>query len=395
MSQPRKILHLDLDAFFCAVEELRNPELRGKPFAVGGSPEGRGVVASCSYPARAFGVHSAMPMAQAVRLCPDLIIVSRSRGGYSAASREVMARVRELTPLVEQLSIDEAFLDVSDLPEPLDIIARRLQTRISEEVHLPCSLGGATNKLVAKIANDVGKGRSQTGDYPRAITLVPPGREAAFLAPLPVRALWGVGPKTEEKLHALGIFTIGQLAEYPEKTLARLFGQHGWDLARRARGIDNRPVVASRGGAKSISQETTFSRDVSDGRVLQATLRRLAEGVARSLRRKHYTGRTVKLKLRLSDFTTLTRQMTLARPTDDERIITRSALTLFERLWQPGRPVRLLGVGVTNLQKGLVQLGLWEEKDDRFRNLQAAMDALREKYGQDVIHRGMDDEDEE
>lgn len=393
MPQPRKILHLDLDAFFCAVEELRDPELRGKPFAVGGSPEGRGVVASCSYPARAFGVHSAMPMAQAVRLCPDLIIV-KHHGGYGDASRQVMARVRELTPLVEQISVDEAFLDVSDLSEPLETLARRLQTRIHEELHLPCSLGGAANKLVAKIANDVGKGRSQTGDYPRAITIVSPGQEAAFLAPLPVRALWGVGPKMEEKLHALDIFTIGQLAAYPERTLAQLFGQHGWELARRARGIDNRPVVSSRGQAKSISQETTFSQDVSDGSVLQATLRRQAENVARSLRRKHYTGRTVKLKLRLSDFTTLTRQMTLTRPTDDERIITRSALTLFERLWQPGQPVRLLGVGVSNLQKGLVQLGLWEERDDRFRNLQVAMDALREKYGPDVIHRGMDDEDD-
>lgn len=393
MDRPRKILHLDLDAFFCAVEELRNPELRGKPFAVGGSPEGRGVVASCSYPARAYGVHSAMPMAQAVRLCPELIVV-RHHGGYGEASREVMARVRELTPLVEQISIDEAFLDVSDLPEPLEVLARRLQTRIRDELSLPCSLGGATNKLVAKIANDAGKSRSQTGDYPQAITIVPPGQEAAFLAPLPVRALWGVGPKTEEKLHALGIFTIGQLAAYPERELARLFGQHGWDLARRARGVDTRPVAASRGGAKSISQESTFARDVSDSRVLQATLRRQAEEVARSLRRKGYLGRTVKLKLRLSDFTTLTRQTTLPQPTDDERLITRAALTLFERLWRPGQPVRLVGVGVTNLQKGLVQLSLWEESADRFRNLQTAMDALREKYGPDVIHRGMDDEED-
>ena len=390
MPPVRKILHLDLDAFFCAVEELRDPRLRGKPFAVGGSPEGRGVVASCSYPARAYGVHSAMPMAQAVRLCPDLIIV-RHHGGYSDASRQVMARVKELTPLVQQISIDEAFLDVSDLPEPLEILARRLQTRIDKELNLPCSLGGATNKLVAKIANDVGKSRAGKGDYPRAITIVPPGQEAAFLAPLPVRALWGVGPKTEEKLHALGIFTIGQLAERSEKELGALFGQHGWDLARRARGIDNRPVAPERGLAKSISKETTFARDVNEAKVLEATLRRLSEGVARSMRRKGYQGRTVKLKLRLSDFTTLTRQTTLPKPTDDDRIIAREATILLKRLWSEGQPVRLVGVGVTNLQKGLVQLSLWEEKDARFRELQAAMDALREKYGQDVIHRGVDD----
>ncbi len=394
-SVQRKILHLDLDAFFCAVEELRNPELRGKPFAVGGSPEGRGVVASCSYPARAYGVHSAMPMSQAVRLCPDLIIVSHSRGGYSEASREVMARARELTPLVQQLSIDEAFLDVSDLSEPMAVIARRLQTRIREELHLPCSLGGATNKLVAKIANDVGKSRAGKGDYPNAITIVPPGQEAAFLAPLPVRALWGVGPKTEEKLQALGLFTIGQLAAYPEQELVRRFGQHGHDLSRRARGIDNRPVTPDRGQAKSISKETTFARDVTDGRTLEATLRRLAEDVARSMRRKGYQGRTIKLKLRLSDFTTLSRQTTLSKPTDDDRIIFGEVLSLFRRLWKAGQPVRLVGVGVTNLQKGLVQLSLWEEKDARFRDLQAAMDALRDKYGQDVIRRGLDtDEDD-
>jgi DNA polymerase-4 len=391
MISHRKILHLDLDAFFCAVEELRDPALRGKPFAVGGSPEGRGVVASCSYPARAYGVHSAMPMAQAVRLCPDLIVV-RHHGGYSEASREVMARVRDLTPLVQQISVDEAFLDVSDLPEPLEVLARRLQIRIRDELKLPCSLGGATNKLVAKIANDAGKSRAGKGDYPRAVTIVPPGQEAAFLAPLPVRALWGVGPKTEEKLLALGVTTIGELADYPEKELLRLFGQNGWELSRHARGIDNRPVTASRGGAKSISKETTFARDVNDGQALRATLRRLAEGVARSMRRKGYVGRTVKLKLRLSDFTTLSRQTTLARPTDDERLIVQAALSLFEKLWQPGQPVRLVGAGVTNLQKGLVQLSLWEEKDERFRNLQAAMDALRDKYGQDVIHRGVEDE---
>ncbi len=388
---PRKILHLDLDAFFCAVEEQRDPSLQGKPFAVGGKPEGRGVVASCSYPARAFGVHSAMPMAQAVRLCPDLIIVSPHREDYVRASRQVMARVQELTPMVEQISIDEAFLDVSDLPEPLEAIARRLQTRIWEELGLPCSLGGATNKLVAKIANDVGKSRAGKGDYPNAITIVPPGEEAAFLAPLPVRALWGVGPKTEEKLHALGIFTIGELAAYPEQTLARLFGQHGRDLARRARGVDNRPVVSERGRAKSISKETTFVRDVSDARKLHKTLEKLAAGVARSLRRKKLLARTVKLKLRLSDFTTLTRQTTLAAPTDDETVIINAAIALFDRLWRAGQPVRLVGVGVSNLQEGLVQLSLWDEQDDRARRLQEAVDALQARFGPDAIHRGFED----
>ncbi|HEY81149.1 MAG TPA: DNA polymerase IV [Anaerolineae bacterium] len=385
---PRKILHLDLDAFFCAVEEQRDPALRGKPFAVGGRPEGRGVVASCSYPARAFGVHSAMPMAQAVRLCPDLIIIPPHREAYLRASREVMARVRELTPLVEQISIDEAFLDVSDLPEPLEIIARGLQSRIREELGLPCSLGGATNKLTAKIANDVGKSRAGKGGYPNAITIAPPGEEAAFLAPLPVRALWGVGPKSEEKLHALGIFTIGQLAAYPQQALGRLFGQHGWELARRARGIDNRPVISERGRAKSISKETTFARDVSDAQKLRRTLEKLAAGVARSLRRKKLLARTVKLKLRFSDFTTLTRQTTLAAPTNAEATIIATAADLFDRLWRPSQPVRLIGVGVSNLQEGLVQLALWDEQDDQIRRLQEAVDALQARFGPNAIHRG-------
>ena len=387
---PRKILHLDLDAFFCAVEEQRDPSLRGKAFAVGGRPEGRGVVASCSYPARAFGVHSAMPMAQALRLCPELIIIPPQREAYVRASREVMARVRELTPLVEQISIDEAFLDVSDLPEPLEVIARGLQSRIREELGLPCSLGGATNKLVAKIANDVGKSRAGKGTYPNAITIAPPGEEAAFLAPLPVRALWGVGPKTEEKLHALGIFTIGQLAAYPQRELGRLFGQHGWELARRARGVDNRPVISERGRAKSISKETTFARDVSDAQKLRRTLEKLAAGVARSLRRKKLLARTVKLKLRFSDFTTLTRQTTLAAPTDDEGTIIATAADLFDRWWRPGQPVRLIGVGVSNLQEGLVQLALWDEQDDRIRRLQEAVDALQARFGPHAIHRGFD-----
>lgn len=388
----RKILHLDLDAFFCAVEEQRDPSLHGKPFAVGGKPEGRGVVASCSYPARAYGIHSAMPMAQALRLCPDLIILPPRREAYVRASREVMARLQALTPWVEPISIDEAFLDVSDLPDPLETIARKLQAQIREELGLPCSLGGATNKLVAKIANDEGKRQTRQGDYPNAITIVPPGEEASFLAPLPVRALWGVGPKTETKLHGLGIFTIGELAAYPQRELARLFGQHGYDLVRRAQGIDNRPVVAERGRAKSISKETTFTRDVADGRILHQTLTHLAASVARALRRKKLLARTVKLKLRLSNFTTLTRQTTLTTPTDNQDVIAETAIALFDRLWQPSQPVRLVGVGVSNLQEGWLQLSLWDDAQaDRARRLQEAVDALQARFGPDAIHRGFGD----
>lgn len=238
----RKILHLDLDAFFCAVEELYNPSLAGKPFAVGGSPDARGVVASCSYAARKFGVHSAMPMSQAVSVCPQLIIVKSHHRQYSKISEQVMKQIHALTPLVEQISIDEFFFDVSDLPEPGELIAKNLQSSIRRLYGLPSSIGVATNKLVAKIANDFGKA-SYTGDYPpNAITVVPMGHEFEFLAPLPVNALWGVGAKTAEKLIKLGINTIGDLANIPDIELTELFGKHGSKFAVRAKGIDNRPI---------------------------------------------------------------------------------------------------------------------------------------------------------
>ena len=226
-AMPRTILHLDLDAFFCAVEEQHDPSLAGKPFAVGGRPEERGVVASCSYAARKSGIHSAMPMSQARRRCPTLLIVPSHFASYRAASTQVMARLKALTPLVEQLSIDEAFLDVTALETPGEMLARQLQQTIRDELGLPCSLGVATNKLVAKIATDVGKAAAHTGSAPNALCVVPPGTEAAFLAPLPTRTLWGVGPRTVEQLAALGIRTIGDLARHPLPSLIRQFGKHG------------------------------------------------------------------------------------------------------------------------------------------------------------------------
>lgn len=391
-SKPRKILHLDLDAFFCAVEEQFDPALRGKPFAVGGQPDQRGVVASCSYPARAYGIHSAMPMAQAVRLCPDLIIVPNRRGAYSEKSRAVMAILRDLTPLVEPLSIDEAFLDVTMLPDSAEAIAQRLQGRINHELKLPCSLGVATNKLVAKIANTVGKARAAAHNQhrpPNAIQVVPPGEEAAFLAPLPVRELWGVGPKTAERLAALGIRTIGELARWPAADLAARFGKHGADLAQRARGLDTRPVETEH-EAKSISKETTFSRDVNDGEALRATLRQLADGVGRQVRQAELAGRTITLKLRWTDFTTLTRQTTLDHTTDRDDEIFAAALDLFRRNWSPGRAVRLIGVGISGFAAPHRQLGLWDDPGAiaEQRRLQDTLDDLRERFGDHAITRG-------
>jgi DNA polymerase-4 len=384
----RKIIHFDLDAFFCAVEELRDASLRGKAFAVGGRPEERGVVASCSYPARQRGVHSAMPMSQAVRLCPQLVIVPARHRAYRSTSEKVMAHLRDLTPLVEQLSIDEAFLDVTALAAPGETLARRLQTTINEALHLSCSLGVASNKLVAKIANSVGKAAAADGRPPNRVTIVPAGEEASFLAPLPADALWGVGPKTASKLADLGIHTIGDLAHWPEADLVRRFGKNGADLAQHARGLDHRPVVTDR-ESKSISAEITFVRDVDDGAELRRTLQAQAEEVSRSLRTKQLFGATVKLKLRWADFTTLTRQTTLAQATDDPAEIYRAAERLFASSWN-GQPVRLIGVGVSGLVTAARQLGLWDRPNEKEERLQQALRGLQARFGAKVIKRGVD-----
>lgn len=387
----RTILHLDLDAFYCAVEEQRDPSLIGKPFAVGGRPESRGVVASCSYAARRFSVRSAIPMAQAVRLCPTLIVVRPDFPAYRAMSREVMARLHALTTLVEQISIDEAFLDVSAQAESGDVLAARLQATIRDELNLSCSLGVASNKLVAKIATDVGKAAVRSGRSPSAICVVPPGEEAAFLAPLPASALWGVGPKTAERLAALGIHTIGEIAAWPADDLQRRFGQHGADLARRSRGLDDRPIVTER-AAKSISQETTFERDVRDRATLEQTLRAQAADIVRKLRRSELTGTTVRLKIRWPDFTTPTRQITLPQPTDDPATIGDAALRLFGEIWSAGQPVRLIGVGVSGLSTPSQQLSLLDlpspEVQERRERMRSALAAIEARFGTGSVRRG-------
>ena len=398
---PRTILHIDLDAFYCAVEETRNPELRGKAFAVGGKPEERGVVASCSYAARRTGVRSAMPMGKALRLCPGLIIVPMRHSLYSEVSHQVMERLHDLTPLVEQISIDEAFLDISEIHDSPEIIARRLQSRIRDELQLPCSIGIASNKMVAKIATEVGKSLAlrQTSEPalgikaigeakpPNAVTLVPFGEEAVFLSPLPADMLWGVGPKTSARLTELGIHTIGDIAKWPEGEMIRLFGENGRDLARHSKGIDERPITTEH-ETKSISQEITFSRDVRDDKILEETLHEQSAEVARQLRKNDLAGSTIKLKIRWPDFTTLTRQTTLHHRTDQEDEIEKAALDLLESVRKPNQAVRLIGVGVTGLGQPIRQLGLWDMDSEKERKFQELLDGLQEKYGKDVIKRG-------
>jgi DNA polymerase-4 len=382
----RKIIHLDLDAFFCAVEENQNPSLKGKPFAVGGRPEERGVVASCSYPARQHGVRSAMPMSKALRLCPKLMVIPGRHDLYSQVSSEVMDCIAQRSPLVEQISIDEAFIDVSDMPDPAEMIARSLQSEINHSLELPCSLGIAANKLVAKIANDVGKSAGPRGIPPNAITVVPPGQEADFLAPLRVDSLFGIGEKTAQRLQSLGIKTIGDLAKSPEQELMRLFGKNGLDMSRHARGIDDRPVITSH-TIKSISQETTFPKDVKDFEKLRRTLFQLAEGVGYQLRKSNLAGGTVKIKIRWPDFTTITRQLTLSQPTDHDGEIYQVALELFLHEWKPGKPVRLIGVGVAKLGHPPKQMSFWQTSEQKEQRLEQAIDQLRDRYGWEVLHR--------
>lgn len=387
----RKILHLDLDAFFCSVEELRDSTLRGKPFAVGGRPDQRGVVASCSYPARSFGVRSAMPMSQAVKLCPELTIVPHHREAYHEMSRKVMAYLHTLTALVEQLSIDEAFLDMTASIQAAEPLGNQVQQHINAEFKLPCSLGVASNKLVAKIANNIGKDSAKRGEPPNAILVVPPGEEAAFLAPLPVRELFGVGPKTAERLAQFGVQTIGDLAGRSELELSQRFGKHGYEMALRARGIDNRPVEPE-SETKSVSRETTFERDVSDTMRLRQTLLRLTEDVGRELRQEDLRGSTIKLKLRWSDFTTFTRQTTLHGPTNQDIDIYQAALGLFEKAWVNGKRVRLIGVGVSNFEPVKRQLGLWDVRPEQSEPalLKDTLSKLRERFGDKAIRRGRD-----
>jgi DNA polymerase-4 len=391
---PRTILHIDLDAFFCAVEETRNPELRGKAFAVGGKPEERGVVASCSYAARRMGVRSAMPMSKALRLSPGLIIVASRHSLYREVSRQVMKRLHDLTSLVEQISIDEAFLDISHIREEPETIARTLQARIRDELQLPCSIGIASNKLVAKLATEVGKAlalqkikEQGLAEPPNAVTIVPFGEETAFLSPLPADMLWGVGPKTFARLTDLGIHTIGDIAKWPESELIRLFGENGRDLVRHAKGIDDRPITTER-ETKSISQEITYSRDVRDDNVLQETLREMSVELGAQLRKNNLVGKTIKLKLRWPDFTTLTRQTTLNHSTDQEDEIAKAALELLKSVRKPNQAVRLIGVGVSGLGQPIRQLGLWDMDHEKSQRLQETVDELHNKYDKKVIHKG-------
>lgn len=377
----RQIAHVDLDAFFASVECLLDPSLVGKPLVVGGSPEHRGVVAAASYEARARGIHSAMPMAQALRLCPEAVRVPPRHGVYGRYSRAVMSLLGEYTPVIEQISIDEAFLDLTGteaLHGPAPAVARLIQERVRDEHGLPCSLGVATSKLVAKIACSRGK--------PNGLVVVNPGLEAAFLAPLNIESLWGVGEATGKRLRAMGIETIGELAQWPEDSLRRLLGEAGLHLHRAAHGIDDSPVSSER-ERRSYSHEQTFSRDTADATQIRRTLLWMADQLTEQLRRDGVLAQTVRLKLRKGDFATLTRQTRLERPTDQADTVFAAAEGLLASGWDR-KALRLVGIGVADLsQNGGVQLDLFARDDQRQARLSHAVDAIRDRFGSEAITR--------
>ncbi len=379
---PASILHVDLDAFFAAVEQRDHPELRGRPVVVGGGggQDQRGVVSAASYEARRFGVHSAMPLRTAAALCPDVVFLPVDGPKYAAVSRQVMAILRRYTPRVEQLSIDEAFLDVTGseaLFGPPEAIAASIKSAIRAELGLTASVGVATTKLVAKVASDLRK--------PDGLVVVAPGEEAAFLAPLPIARLWGVGEKTRVALAEFGVRTIGDLAAIPPDALRRRFGEHGAQLAERSRGIDP-SAVAEPQDAKSISHEHTFEVDTSDREVIERTLLGLSEGVAARLRAAGLRAGTVAVKVRDSEFSTHTRQRVLAEPTDLADPIWRTSVELARPLLH-GVRVRLLGVAARNLGAPS-QLALFAAADeDRRRRAVEAVDAIRRRFGARALTR--------
>ncbi len=378
------VLHVDMDAFFASVEQLDHPEWRGRPVVVGGSPDKRGVIAAASYEARAYGVRSAMSAARAASLLPpDAVWTRGDFARYGEVSRAVFDILRSVSPDVQPASIDEAYLDATpgENGEHPVAVARRIMAAVAA-MGVTCSVGVATSKTVAKIASD--------RDKPRGLTVVLPGEEAAFLAPLPAGAMPGIGPQTASRLHALGIRTLGDIAALDDETARHILGSHGPGLISRARGVDPRPV-RDRGDVKSVSNERTFSRDIREKHALDEAVSSLAEQVAVRLRRKGLCGRTVHLKIRFADFTTRTAQETLPSGVDSTAAVTAAALGLLRAQWTPGVGVRLVGVGVSGFDRVAEQLVLTggdAEGDERRRALERTVDDLRERFGAEAVRFG-------
>ena len=383
------ILHVDMDAFYASVEERERPELVGRPVVVGGTPEGRGVVAAANYEARKFGIHSAMATSTALRLCPDVVVLPVRMSHYAEVSRQIRDIFFRYTPLVEPLSLDEAFLDVSGCESLFGTaakIARLIKAEIMEETSLVASVGVAPNKFLAKIASDVEK--------PDGLVIVPPDQIQSFLDPLPVGRIWGVGKVTGGVFDRLGIHTIEQLRQRSVETLRQDFGSQGEHFWNLARGIDDRTVVPDR-EAKSISHETTFATDIADRDLSRAWLLDLTEQIMRRLRRKNDQARTVHLKIRFANFRTITRSRTLSSPTDVTAEVWQVAKELHDAALSGNQlSVRLIGVGVSNFSGDqLVQQTLFDadpesQEHAKQRKLDAVSDAVRDKFGSSSLSKG-------
>ena len=389
----RAILHVDMDSFYVSVEVLQDPSLKGKPVIVGGSGD-RGVVASCSYEARAYGIHSAMPSTRARRLCPDAIFLSGHYDLYSEYSRKLHAVLTSFTPLVEGISLDEAFLDVTGAQRLFGTgaeIGQRIRQRVAEELVLACSVGVASNKLLAKLASKAAKPRAaRSGTEPGlGVCVVEEERELEFLHPLPVSALWGVGPATEARLQRFGVATIGDLATVPLATLVGSLGQAlGAHLHELANGRDPRPVEPDR-EVKSVSHEETYAVDHVEREALRVEAVRMADSVANRLRDARLSGRTVTIKVRFGDFSTITRSHTLPSPVDSGPTIARAAVELLDQVdVSPG--VRLFGVGVSNLaEDGARQLSLDDALNAAgWEDATKAVDEVRARFGDRAVGPG-------
>ena len=379
------ILHVDMDAFYASVEELDAPGLAGQPVVVGGTPDGRGVVAAANYTARQYGVHSAMPAAQAKRLCPHAVFIKSRMDRYTEISRALREIFARYTPLVEPLSLDEAFLDVTSslrLFGDGDAIARRIKGEIRDELGLVASVGVAPNKFLAKLASDLEK--------PDGLVVVPADAIEEFLAPLPVSRLWGVGKVSNRGLAEMGVHTIGDLRALPEELLSSRFGRSAAHLARLARGIDDRRVVPDR-DAKSISHETTFAKDIGDAELLRSWLVELGEQVATRLRRHRLRAKTVFIKVRYADFRTVTRSESLDAPTSLTRELCMTAARLLSaELARNPEPVRLLGMGVSGVTGESLEQGQLFEQEDREqqRRIDTIVDAIKSRFGNRAVGRG-------
>ena len=340
----RRILHMDMDAFFAAVEEKRHPELKGKPVVIGGSgdPTKRGVVSTASYEARKYGIHSALPLRTAYNLCPDAVFLPVDYEEYSRVSQIIKNTLKEISPVIEDVGIDEAFLDISEIAKPPEEIAQEIKERIKVETGLTCSIGIAPNKLLAKIASDMQK--------PNGLTIIKEQDIADRIWPLPVRKLWGVGPKTEASLKQIGITSIGDLASMLIDTLTEMYGEsYGHYLHEASRGIDESPLV-THWEPKSVSRETTFQEDTNNWQIIAKTIAELSNEVVEDIKEKGYKSKTVTLKVRFSDFKTYTRAMTLQEPTDSVEQIRKAAFQCLKRV-EIKMKVRLIGVRLTHFVK--------------------------------------------